>query len=654
MDSLQPSASSLSYALRFLAFLLVCVLPVGHLALRSFRISLSSRLETFSLALVAGTLAVNSYYLLLRWQHQEKFLVPTLALLALLWIFVLLRAFPAVRLALGKTPSRETLCFLLTLLLILLYHFIGKWSAIRWTPEGGLILGVGAYADPIWKMAIISELEHSVPPQMPNLAGERLAYHYFFDLFHVLIHHVTRIDLLNLRYFWVPLYSFTLFASWIFILFRRIFQNGYWALGSLVLIASAPAVNHYLYATHGAFAILLFFSIILLISEALRAGEKRPWILVVLMLSPLMMFESVLSLSFIPALGLGALTIAYLKRRLDVLGAVSLGILLAGSFYLTAAGRVGGGGKILELSFPVLQESILSYPPAKQAFTALQGGSWVQTAIFVILAATGLILTLIKYLGVGLFSLPLAAKKLRDLPKESPETLFLVTAFAVSFLVPLFFGLPVWRGASLRMFNFAGLLAKGLAAGALIGLWRGSLPRKTVAAAGIVLLVLAPIAVSLPDARKGLDYYSYRSPQEMEVFHYLRTQTPPDSILMHPFLDDDILDSRRPGAVSWVFKDHYYYGSALGGRRVVMEGPKNGAVAILKPRVTPEDISRIRQDIRTIYSTQDAAEALDLLRKYQVSYLWVPAADPLHFSSPDLRPVVQNQEHALYQVPSGS
>ena len=78
-----------------------------------------------------------------------------------------------------------------------------------------------------------------------------------------------------------------------------------------------------------------------------------------------------------------------------------------------------------------------------------------------------------------------------------------------------------------------------------------------------------------------------------------------------------------------------------------MEGPSQGVIMAM---AKSEDIKQVRSDIQTVYSTEDAATALALLRKYHTSYLWVPKAQLLKFSSNNLKAVVTNKDHILYQV----
>ena len=99
-------------------------------------------------------------------------------------------------------------------------------------PDGGLVFWKNLFADPVWKLSIASELEHSVPPQMPIFAGSRLTYHYFMELFTVFVHSTTQIDLISLRFFIIPLYSFFVTGLAVFIAFKYFLGNApVWRFG---------------------------------------------------------------------------------------------------------------------------------------------------------------------------------------------------------------------------------------------------------------------------------------------------------------------------------------------------------------------------------------------------------------------------------------
>ncbi len=660
MNSILPSASLLVCGIRFLFFIFGAVLPCGMLLLKLFQLRLRSRLEILSISLLTGTIFITTLYFFFRWTHSEQFFIPSLIVILILWILSLIRDIPAVRTALFSSAPRETVFFVIFLFSIALYNFSHSVGAVQWTPDGGLILTKGSFSDALWKISVISELEHSVPPQMPIYAGHRLHYHYFAELLVILANALTRIDILNLYLLWVPLLTFLILGLLAFAALRRILGNARLGLLGSIFMLTPLASGTLRYAPHIALAISLFFAIILLVSEAMRTGAKRRWALPIFLMGHIMMFESILSLCYVPALGLGTLLLGLWRKKFAPLLAVVLGVVLAVSLQIFANGKLGGkGGEVFTLSFPVFQEALLDSPVTKHTLRSIVDfykthpyTSWDRTILAQIISlpflfTLSLARTLFTLLKLGLLAIPLLFKKIRSLRSEDPETVFFILTLAVGFVFPLFIGVSYWRGISLRIFSTTGVLLHALAAVVIADLWQRSRSKKALAVTLVFFLLCFPILLRAHSSRLYADDHVYLSPHQMELFNYLRTETPKDAILMHPFIDDPILNFKKGGKVAWVYKDHYLYGSALGGRRVVQEGPITG---VIKAMAKLEDLEKIRSDIQTIYTTQNPEEALDILKKYRVSYLWVPKDRPLRFAPAFLKPAKENDEHVLYQV----
>ncbi|GEM_PF-4743003 len=663
MNSLLPQASYPVYFLQLSILSLAFVFPLGHFLLRFSAVELESRIENLALSLLTGTTFMNFLYFVMRWHHLEMFYVYILAVLAGLWF-----AWMARKVILDKSRSRlslrfETMLFILLFGILLTYHFSRSWGAVQWTPGGGLILSKGMYADPVWKLAVASELEHTVPPQMPLFAGTRLVYHYFIDLFVVLVHSLTHIDLPNLRFFFIPLYSFTILSLSAFAALGRIFESRKTALLGYTLMMLAPGAMGFTEEAHIPFAIAAFFALIVLITKALETGKSRTWLLIVFLLSQLMMYESILSALFIGSIGLGSFFYLLWKKRWEPFAAIAAGGMLALGMQLIAIGRLGGGQGGVHFNFPFFEQAIIDWPTAKETLKSVKSvfkhfsSEAVNTTFllktlslpFLILGAFAA--AFLNYYRFGLLAITDLIGRIKNWRHEKPAMFFFLPFLALGLTGPLVISIGFFYGAVFRMLIIAVVVLYAFSALTVSRMWRASGRAKMLLITAMTLLVIYPnVSQSLRYARQS-SYYALRTPEEMQIFNFLRTQTAPDAVLMHPFIDDPVFDSQHPGKPAWIFEDHYYYGSALGGRRVVMEGSKFGPVTQML-KVTPATVDQIRSDIRTIYSTREESEAVRLLKKYNVSYLWVPSDRPLQFQSSKIVSAVKNSGHTLYHVSS--
>lgn len=80
--------------------------------------------------------------------------------------------------------------------------------------------------DALWHLALMSAVERSVPPQNPLLDDQRLVgYHYFNDLFWVVIHDVTGISLVTLYLHIAPVVLSFFFCATTLWLFLKVFSD---------------------------------------------------------------------------------------------------------------------------------------------------------------------------------------------------------------------------------------------------------------------------------------------------------------------------------------------------------------------------------------------------------------------------------------------
>lgn len=660
-NSLIPTASYGIYFLKFALMIGLVVFPAGALAIRLFKPPLHSRLEFVLTALVAGTLASNSIYFSLRFTHHTSWMWAVFV--SILAAYMLSAGFrPAGRFTWFRRPSNTAWTLAAILIAIAFYHFHRTWQGVSWTPDGGLLFREGFYADPIWKLAVASELEHSVPPQMPIFPDVRLTYHYFMELFTVFIHDMTRIDLIALRFFIVPLHSYFVTGLALFAAFRLFLGNAQMALVSvaLILVHGTGCVED----AHIPFAISAFLTVILLMSRSLEEKGRTPWILIVLIIGHGMLYEAIVSATFMAGLSLSVFLIWIWRKRAEPFFTVAAGGVLMIAAQHLAVGRMAGGNghSIIGIQFPFFVGAGKDFGPFKEALRALLpaygapsfadwgSGEFLRAAGLPFLGVIAVMLFAFRIHGIGLMVLPLFLKKIKNLARESTAMMLILPTLIFGLVFPLVFSFPFLWAASFRiLFNTVYILI-GFVPFAADAMWKKSRYHRVAVCVAFLLLFVWPAAKSQIVFGQQASWYGEVSGDEMKIFNYLRTQTPTDAVLMHPFIDHDIRDLDRGGEVAWVFKDHYYFGSALGGRRVVLEGSKQGIIKE-STRLTQAEIDAIMADIASVYATSDSGEAAAILKKYRATHLWVPSDQPLRFNAAGiLKPVAVAGNHALYQV----
>ena len=413
---------------------------------------------------------------------------------------------------------------------------------------------------------------------------------------------------------------------------------------------------------HMPLAACIFFATIILFSETWKNKKIGPIILSTFLLGNIMMFESILGIYFLGALFVGSCIIFIRFKRPEYLTSACVGGMFAFGLAIFARGRLGGGHGLLTLNFPFFLQAIRNLPqPLKEPFrivlaTYHQGfqktnmNLLLNAAIIPFLLVYAVIKDTFVQFQFGLIGFKEVYKKAKYIMNDTIENIYFLVALILGITLPLFISISFSWIASFRIFFFAKALLYGFAAPVVIKAWQGGKIKKMALMLFVIVFLILPTAQNLKNRWKYSNYYSLRTGNEMQIYHFLRTQTPKDAILMHPFVDDPISDPAKNGAVVWVLEDHFYYGSALGGRQVVLEGSIEGP-AVQMARFTLEEIKKVRSDIETVYTTTNPSRARELLSHYKISYLWVPKSKKLNFDpSSFLKTAIENQDHILYQV----
>ena len=117
--------------------------------------------------------------------------------------------------------------------------------------------------------------------------------------------------------------------------------------------------------------------------------------------------------------------------------------------------------------------------------------------------------------------------------------------------------------------------------------------------------------------------YHLVPPERLEALAFLRTEVPYGEVVIHPWVDDLIRDSRQPAKVAWVYKGHFTLGSNLAGQQMYYEGRQDHL--FINGFVSPNEVSRrsrLRQRFYDAPTAEVVAEVID-----QGKVRWVVADD---------------------------
>jgi hypothetical protein len=196
--------------LKFLGFLVLVPYPAGLLLTRWFKIPGIFR----SLVLGLFVITLESYFLGLAGLYSWS--IPVLLIQsAVLWI---IGVFPSLRATNSRSPalllSRSYLASAVIILLAVYINSLMLTPFGKITPQGISLYGAH-FVDSTWHLAVINNLDRSLPPENPIYAGVPLTnYHYLVDLQISLIHRITGINTPDLYFrLFGPLYL--LLLSWL-------------------------------------------------------------------------------------------------------------------------------------------------------------------------------------------------------------------------------------------------------------------------------------------------------------------------------------------------------------------------------------------------------------------------------------------------------
>lgn len=632
----------------------------------------TSKIQAIGLILTLGFVSTIFVAKFSRWLRIEFFLFLWLVFCSVWFLRFLLRRFHQL------SPSNLersfvagiSAVFFAFLIILLIDNFLNG----RILPSGDIALRMRFY-DGFLRIAVIHELSHSFPPQLPFASGYPLSYHYGMDLFFSLFSRYGHLDVFDISHrlgltFLVLLFFLNL------ILFLKTFliDNSLAIFGSFYLLFGSGGLA-YLFCwlfkapfTGNIFLNFYFHELISLNSflpcmAILFAGltafkhyeekSEKGWLIAAsLCLATVFEFKVFLIIPVAASLFLITLTQLILSRNKNILPLAILTALFSLPLFLTAL-YYGRGAMSYRFNFkPVdwishlLRE--LRLTPWQEAWSMLISGNPKAFASFLIgPAAIGIFF--LGAFGLNLLALPRVIKSLFD---SSSFKSFLAWFFLVSmanfFLLNLYLGKLARNILNIYAFN-AGLIS--LSFFFLLRLDE-KLVNRNPRQKAIILILLSFFAlpntmIYLASRIKHPEIRLY-SKYLLQAATWVKKNTPSDAIIIHPS------DMR--------------YICYFAGRRVVLDNSIHSYVDFHLPR--PKIRERLG-DINRFF--HDLQKNVDVLFKYNVSYIWIYRskslgslkisqnsgediilAPPPSFLNPDLKihlkPVFMNQEHLIYEV----
>ena len=111
-------------------------------------------------------------------------------------------------------------------------------------PDGSVVINTRAY-DGFLRSAVVRELSHSVPPQMPFAAGFPLSYHYGMDLFNAIFYKHLHIGVLDLNHRLSLTFFFVLLVLGLLIFLRELAHSDRAAiLGAFLVIFGGGGLSY--------------------------------------------------------------------------------------------------------------------------------------------------------------------------------------------------------------------------------------------------------------------------------------------------------------------------------------------------------------------------------------------------------------------------
>lgn len=521
------------------------------------------------------------------------------------------------------------------------------------------IARITAASDSLWHLSIINELSKRFPPQHPGYAGELIKnYHYFYDLLIASAQRLSGIDVFVLYYRFFPLVSSLLLIGIIVAYLRKtITHNFLLVILGLILIIFSGNLSYVLpfisdqydfyfksnifmsdqpfdqgHNAFNLFAFAVFFLIIYLLQTVNQKNEKHSYILLSLLTGLLIGMKIYAAVVVLGALA--AVNLYHLMKR-DFRFFRLLPLILPAILYFLLISSPSGGTHLVWRPFWVLDRMMADSDRLYIKDFLLKLDYYKSNNLYLRLVLTR-IQQLLIYV-VGNFNLRIlgflgAFFTLYNYKKITPHKVFIISAFTIAFLFPLFF-IQSKNPYDIIQFNHYVLLIGGLLTLQVI-VWfskNTQLGQKTITQ--IVILIIIS-AVTLPSTLLLLwgrtkSNYDYFDTKEVEALLYLKENTPQDSVIL-----------TDPGEI----KLDLMYVPAISARSVFLGG--RGSVVL-----TGISVADRMTAYETYFSRLQCTDLSQLIDKYNISYIYLSneglAYEPL-FENSIYNKIYSNDNVVIY------
>lgn len=261
--------------------------------------------------------------------------------------------------------SHVLLASLLGLILIPLFLLPMYYRNMVLLPDGSITYLDGP-ADPFFHLSVANELTHSVPPQVPFLAGQSLTYHYAMHLLAAMLSDVARLSMLDLMFRFLPTFFLALTALAIFCFARIWMGSSYAALLAVFLVVvgedfsfipglllksddvwsyqffHVPTIYSFYFINPILPALAVLFAGLLCLVRFYEKGEKGWLVVTAFLFTSLSAYKLFTGVHALTALAMAGVTYLLVFRDRLPLKVVALTAL--GSAPLLLAGWLGGAG----------------------------------------------------------------------------------------------------------------------------------------------------------------------------------------------------------------------------------------------------------------------------------------------------------------------
>jgi len=221
--------------LRFLVALVVILYFPGKLLVVVSGLRLGA-LEDLTLSLILGmTVSTGLYWIMALLQVDYLFAIWPLGACGF-WLFRTARRWQdLLRSHFALDISHALLVGLVALSLMPLFALPVFYRNMALLPDGSMSY-LDGLADPFFHVSIANELTHSIPPQVPFLAGRSLSYHYAMHVLAAMLSNMFQLNTSDLIFRFLPTFFLVMTVLAIFCFARTWMGSSYAALFAVFLV----------------------------------------------------------------------------------------------------------------------------------------------------------------------------------------------------------------------------------------------------------------------------------------------------------------------------------------------------------------------------------------------------------------------------------